>query len=465
MKDANQLDRLSSLIAKRTGLNTFDRGRARLIEVLHHHPEATQDLKAYTIHLEILGESHPIWQALLSELTVGETYFLRDTPQIQLLRQHILPTLINDKRRDNHHTLRLWSAGCATGEEAYTLAILLHELIPDRYLWDIRVLGTDINDAALEVAQSGRYRDWSFRNTSPTIRKKHFITIHHTTPIIYEIHPDIRQMVNFRHHNLVSDPPGMYDVVICRNVIIYFTHSQAKSVEQQLAKSLDTWGWLLLGSAETLQHTRRQYLVRHFDDALAFQKLGIEQQAVPSNRSSAAFPTPAPHITAFNPTVETTYRQAVRALQNGQPEQTIALLQTIMDEHYSAAVHSLMASALVNIGDKETAHLHLMQALEADTLYPDAHYLLALLHMEDKDWVAARIAIRAAIYCRPDFALAHLLSGDMFVQEGEFERAERAWTTARRFASEVPPDMRLSDVAEIKAGQLVTLVDSRLGEE
>lgn len=460
--DTEQLDRLSALLARRTGLNTFERGRARLIEMLHYHPEASRDLKAYIVHLEMLSESHPVWQSLLSELTVGETYFMRDTAQIEVLRHHILPTVIDHKRQAGDYALQVWSAGCATGEEAYTLAILLHELIPDRYRWDIQVLGTDINDAALEIAQSGRYRDWSFRNTPPDVRSRYFTLMPHTSPTIYEVHPAIRELVRFQHHNLVTDALGLHEVVVCRNVMLYFTRPQSEIAEQQLAKSLNTWGWLLLGSAETLLYVRHQFLARHFDEALAFQKLGAEQKALPPNHHTTTITSPVADVVAHNPAAEKNYRRAVRALQRGNPQQALAFLKSI--EYQPAAVHSLMASALISLGDKTSAYQHLMQALEADRLYPDAHYLMALLHMEAEDLVAARTSIRAAIYCRPDFALAHLLSGDLFMQESDPERAIRAWTTARRIAAELSPDMPLSDVAEIVAGQVVTLVDSRLGK-
>src|SRR5690606_21820620 len=104
-----------------------------------------------------------LWQAIISPLAIGETYFFRDDTQFQLLEEEVLPALIAQRRQQNHLYLSLWSAGCATGEEPYSLAILLRRLLPDIARWNIILLGTDINRRALEIAEKGVYRSWSFR--------------------------------------------------------------------------------------------------------------------------------------------------------------------------------------------------------------------------------------------------------------------------------------------------------------
>jgi Tfp pilus assembly protein PilF len=159
------------------------------------------------------------------------------------------------------------------------------------------------------------------------------------------------------------------------------------------------------------------------------------------------------------------YRQAVSAMQAGRLEEAAQLAEVnLIDDQDSPTLHCLLAAVSASCGEPERAYAHLMEALATDILYPDAHYLLALLQMEEGDRVAARSSLRAAIYCRPDFALAHLVSGDLFEQEGDHRRAVRAWITARRFAADLPADLLLSDVADVTAGQLVALVNTRLGK-
>lgn len=442
-------DELSVLVAERTGLNTFGHARQRLVELLYHHAEAVHSPTEYLERLRRLPEQHPIWQALLAELTVGETYFMRDRVQIKALREVILPALFQEKRR-----LRLWSAGCATGEEAYTLAMLVDELVPDSSQWDVQIMGTDINAAAIEIARAGRYREWSFRGTPKAIIERYF-TQH--SPQVYEVAPRLRALVRFHHRNLIYDAPELQDLIVCRNVLLYFTRPQAELVEQQLLHSLAFKGWLVLSPIEALRSTRSAYQVQRFEGTPLYQKLPYAPTA-PHIDTPPTLPDPTPTVVAINPT----YRQAVQALQRGQLHEALALSQAQLDQQTTPALYTLVAAVLMGMGDWQNAYEHLQQALTLDSLHPEGHYLLALVHLEERDWVNARIALRAAIYCRPDFALAHFVSGDLFMLEHDSERAARAWATARRFASELSADTPLSDIADVSAGQLVMLVDGRL---
>lgn len=447
-----------------------------MIEILQRHPAASQHPEAYLVHLQMLGDNHPVWQALLAELTVGETYFMRDQQQVDALRNHILPTLIEEKRRKNTLSLRIWSAGCATGEEAYTLAILVHELIPDRQHWHIQILGTDINDAALEVAEVAQYRDWSFRNTLPELRDRYFNRYEHGNhgkiTLIYEVHPYLRETVTFQHHNLINNSHrfSQQDIIVCRNVLLYFTKQNIEIAEEQLAKSLQDGGWLLLSSTETIRHTRHRYHVEQLNGSFAYHK------SVKPSRPKSSPPSPdktpvssaidLPNLTSASVNLDSTssYRRAIRARQRGDLATAYDYAQQTLDTDIPQhTAHVLIASTLLGLGNTQKAFSHLQHALEINTLYPDAHYLLSLIHIKDDDPIAARNALRAAIYCRPDFALAHLLSGDLFLADGDRERASRAWLTAQRFAAELPPDVLLSDVADMNAGQLLSEVKIRLG--
>ncbi|MDF5740293.1 MULTISPECIES: CheR family methyltransferase [unclassified Nostoc] len=177
------------------------------------------------------------WQDLISLFTVTETYFFRDQGQISLLKNQLLPELNERKRQLSlthgnaangefyRPTLRLWSAGCSTGEEAYSLAILLKELIFDYHAWDILILGTDINQSAIALAEQGIYSEWSFRTTTPEIKSRYFRS--HKKG--WEIDPAIRAMVTFQPGNLMQDSYPAYagsihdlDLILCRNVFIYF---------------------------------------------------------------------------------------------------------------------------------------------------------------------------------------------------------------------------------------------------
>jgi chemotaxis protein methyltransferase CheR len=172
-------------------------------------------------------------EILASHLTVGETYFFREKESLDALKQNILPELISS-RQDNEKRLRIWSAGCSTGEEAYSIAILLSEMIADLKGWNITILATDINPRVLKKASEGVYTEWSFRNT-PTLLKQRYFKM--TKQGRYEILPQIKKMVMFEYLNLAEDVyPSLFnntnamDLIFCRNVLMYFSGKRAKKV-------------------------------------------------------------------------------------------------------------------------------------------------------------------------------------------------------------------------------------------
>ncbi|GIK67109.1 MAG: protein-glutamate O-methyltransferase [Chloroflexota bacterium] len=466
------LHQVSDLIAIRTGLNTYEHRRDRLVEILQLHPEAQCYPASFLERLWLLPDEHPLWQALLAELTIGETYFMRDEAQIVALRDEILPTLIQEKRRQRNFSLHFWSAGCATGEEPYTLAILLTDLLPDIDRWQIQIIGTDINEAALEIARIGRYREWSLRGTSVSLRQRFFSALeqheppNHTLPV-FEIRPEIKRLVSFQHGNLLGDAlfPTQQDVVLCRNVLMYFTQEQREKMEQRLLHAVREEGWLLLSPAEFLSQTRSHYGTRYFNGALAHQKnhngANLAKHYTMSFAPIVVPPTIDPKLTTQE--IENRYRVAVTAMQAGRLEIAMRLAQQALEDRpHSPAVHTLIGSILASWGEAARAHTHLKRALELDTLFADAHYLIGLMQLETGDYLSARASLRAAIYCRPDFPLAYLVSGDLFKTEGDLPRAAHAWETARRFAAVLPATIPLSDVADVTAEQLIRLVENRL---
>ncbi len=187
-------------------------------------------------------------EQLARHLTIGETYFFREPALFDALERDVLPLLI-DARRAGGKTLRIWSAGCCTGEELYSLAILLHRLIPDLADWRITLLGTDINPQFLRKAEQGVYRDWSFRNVPEWIRRRYFDA--------GAIAPVLRQGVRFDYLNLAagvfpgtdSGTPPM-DLILCRNVLMYFEPSSAARTVLRLRDALAADGWLAVGVAE-----------------------------------------------------------------------------------------------------------------------------------------------------------------------------------------------------------------------
>lgn len=208
--------------------------------------------------------------SVIEILTVNETYFFREFSQLKALSDEIIPEI--GERKKDRKRLRIWSAGCSTGEEPYTIAILILEknLMPE---WEIEILGSDINQKVLHAARRGIYRKNSFRSIDDHYVRKYFTDEGEGN---YRIVDPVRSLVNFSLLNLV-DPfkvkfVGKMDVIFCRNVIIYFDRDTKKKVINNFYDRLTEEGYLLLGHSESLMNISTDFMLRHFKNDLVYQK-------------------------------------------------------------------------------------------------------------------------------------------------------------------------------------------------
>lgn len=206
---------------------------------------------------------------IVDVLTVNETYFFREMSQLKTLNEEILPELKNTNRESKK--IRIWSAGCSTGEEPYTIAMMVLE--QGFFLdWDIEILGSDINQRVLQHARKGIYRKNSFRTTEEYYIEKYFTGENN----LYKINDNVRRLVNFSCLNLL-DPfkvkfAGEIDVILCRNVLIYFDLETRKRVIKGFYERLTDGRYLLLGHAESLMNISTAFTLKHFKHDMVYQK-------------------------------------------------------------------------------------------------------------------------------------------------------------------------------------------------
>lgn len=202
-------------------------------------------------------------------LTVNETYFFREDRQLKAFSEEIIPCITQEKENRN---LRIWSAGCSSGEEAYTVAIICHNS-PCLKGWDVDIFASDISQKVIQTARKGIFSDSSFRNTPDGIREKYF---EKTSENKFRIHDEIRQMVTFGKVNLLDEhKTGIFsdmDVIFCRNVIIYFDVEAKKKVIENFYRKLRKNGFLLLGHAESLLSLSTKFKLNHLKHDMVYQK-------------------------------------------------------------------------------------------------------------------------------------------------------------------------------------------------
>jgi chemotaxis protein methyltransferase CheR len=192
------------------------------------------------------------FQEMFNRITINETSFFRNEPQLDVFEKQILPDLLEARKASKR--LRFWSAACSSGEEPYTLAIMLHRTLGARLPeWKIEVLGTDISEKVLEIAQEGVYTDYAMRSTNAIVKQRYFKQEGQT----WKIHDGAKALVNFQLHNLkdklAAKRFGTFDVIFCRNVMIYFDDAMKDGVLGMFADQLATDGTLFIGHSETIR--------------------------------------------------------------------------------------------------------------------------------------------------------------------------------------------------------------------
>ena len=405
---------------------------------------------------------------LVNHLTVGETYFFREPKSFDILEQQLLPELIRSRRGTNQQ-LRIWCAGCSSGEEPYSIAILLTKLLPDLDQWQISILATDINPHSLTKASQGVYNDWSFRGVSLWVKNQFFTPLPDGRRAII---PAIKNMVTFTRLNLVRDlfpalpttPRGL-DFIFCRNVLMYFEQEQMRRVIHHFHGALAEGGWLIVSPSEVSHNLYLPFETVSFTDAVFYRKNSSHQTVVPLLLEPLDLPlavpaepllmTELPLAGSREPAVSS--RPLLRAEHNPEPSAET----TEVPEETTLSV----ARTLANQGRLAEAQLLVEQSLAADRLNPEAHYLYATIREEQGAVDEAVAALRKSLYLDQDFVLAHFSLAHLLQRQGKRREASRHFTNTRALLEQYRLDDLLPGAEGMTAGRLAeTIATARTGK-
>ena len=451
------VERFRNLILRRFGLLFDDAKLGFLADLLQRLAESSG--AAVTLYLDRVDAGTADLRTLAQALTVSETYFFRNTEQFQAFADVVLAERLD--ARSTVRQLRLLSAGCASGEEPYSLAILMRERMLDAS-WKVTIRAVDLSAVVLRRAALGRYSSWSLRETSAEAKRLWFTT--DGRELVLD--PTIRDAVLFEEKNLSLDDadlwaPGTYDVIFCRNVIMYFAPEAAQRLVARITNALAPGGYLFLGHAETLRGLSQDFHLRHTHGTFYYQrKLGSEpgaEQELPSTESVA--PAPMTSSIGFTTTwIETVQRasERIRTLAENAPIASTALtpaaarsnkaelgvaLDLLQKEQFAEAlqlVHDLpndvaqdpdalllRAVLLTHRGEVVSAEKVCTGLLELDELNAGAHYVMALCRENVGDLSGAFDHDQIATYLDPTFAMAHLHLGLMARRAGDQAASHR----------------------------------------
>jgi len=447
------LDQLSQFIASRMGLH-FPQERwgdlaNGLASAAREH--GVRDAEAYVRWLLSAPLMRREIETLASHLTVGETYFFREKGSFDILEAQVLPELIRRHRSDGMR-LRIWSAGCCTGEEPYSVAILLDRMVPDLADWNVTILATDINPRFLEIASAGVYGEWSFRAMPPGLRERHFSPLPDGR---MQIARHIRRMVTFSFLNLAEDSyPSLVnntnamDIVLCRNVLMYFTPETASRVVEKLRDALLEHAWLLVAPSETSQALFRQFEIVDFPDVMIYRK-----PPGPFPRPSVESATvvcPGPSALQEEPLSG----EGIRLEVPTTPQNAVPTDSPIV-----------AAQALANRGELAEALGWCDGAVLADPLNPAHRFLRAMVAQELGRLDEAMRSLEQALYLDQDFIMAYFALGNLAKRLGRHARSRRHFDCALSLLEGLEPDVAVPESAGLTAGRLKEIIRvSLIGE-
>jgi chemotaxis protein methyltransferase CheR len=451
--------RVSAVIASHTGLHFPNERRKDLQRGLADAAIELgfDDVSSCAEWLLSAELTKPQLDTLASHLTIGETYFFRERKAFEALATQVLPPLIH-KRRGTEQRLRLWSAACSTGEEAYSLAILVQQVLPDWRNWQVSILATDINNRFLKKAVSGVYGEWSFRDSSPELKSRYF---ERTAEGRYSVVPDVRSRVRFAQLNLAQDgfpslatDTNAMDIVFCRNMLIYFEPSQARLLVEKLRHAILDDGWLAVSPSECSQTLFRGFQAVNFPGAVLYQKRSPDAPMTHAVESPAlempAWAAPEPQrlfahgeyalaasalICSISSTIEATPRET--PARRSPPED-----------------FALLTRSLANEGRLDDALAWSERWIAADKLDPVAHYLHAMVLQELGNREHARRSLQRAIYIEPGFALAHFALGNLAGRGA----GQRHFENALSLLSRLPPQQIVPESDGLTAGRLTEII-------
>jgi chemotaxis protein methyltransferase CheR len=478
------LSNLSKFVASRFGLD-FPRSRWPDLErgVRSAYEESKNDigLEAFVHRLLAEASANHDLQPLIRHLTVGETYFFREIRSLEAISERIMPEVLR-ARTQADRPIRIWCAGCATGEEPYSVAILLDRLFPS--VRNLMIAGTDLNQTFLKRAAAGVYGEWSFREAPAWLKERYFESHPEKR---WAILPRIKKMVTFRDLNLMEEVyPSVLndtqdlDLILCRNVLMYCTSSAMAEIVSRFDRCLVDGGWLIVGTAEVGRALFARFDPVVLGDITVFRRQ-VQRRATAASRAPTAVGQMAEKTTAAkgagkNAPLETALRASARS-ERGESEphscyekaleryrcgayqdaerMSLALLSANPD---NAQVALLLARICADSGKLREALEYCERAVAADKMSAPAYYLRALIFEEQGLLDQAVASLTRVTYIDPQFILGHFALGNLTAKHKSRADPGRHYENTLALLARCAPDAIVPESDGISVGELRRMI-------
>lgn len=454
--------RFKDFLSKKIGLHFGLKRRSDLAKGLYERLSANKrwkDLDGYYNFLRYSDGNKDELKKLISLLTVGETYFFRDKSHFKILDNYILPEII--KKKSKTKNLRIWSAGCSTGEEPYSIAILLRKLLTDIKEWNIFILATDVNEEALSLAREGIYRSWSFRDTDNRYKKEYFTEVKDG----YKISEEIKGMVNFKYLNLIENVyPSLInnivdlDLIVCRNVTIYFEPKATKQIVNKFFNSLVSGGYLLVGHVEHYESVYDKFKRIVLKDLIIYRKkessknesreikeglkfkvreeqddIKMLKRAIPFRKKERRQSAASPETNKFN--------RGFSYFRDNKFEEAKEQFKEILKiDPNNVRARYIIGQILANQGDIDNAQKWCEEILIIDPLSLEAHFLLSILYRQKGLVEKAIKSLKKVLYIDCNFVLGYFQLANYYREMEKNKLAIKYFNNAKEILLKKSPN-------------------------
>ena len=495
MKQKGELIKVAALVEKELGLH-FESNRIEDVErgiLAALHEINIEDTEKFISNLAAASSIEPLFlKVLSSHLTIGETYFFREKPAMSLFIKMIMPEVIR-KAENEKRAIKIWSAGCSSGEEPYSLAIIIKENFPELNPSDFTIMATDISPKAINKAISGIYTEWSFRETSDNIRKKYFINNNGT----WCISPDIKRLVNFTYLNLAKDSytsqlagTANADIIFCRNVLMYLSPAIIKTAAENFYNCLNDGGWFITSQVELNDEYFSLFDKVYFESGVFYKKIvsgkrgkkapyknyideillkthsiGIKPERKITkeiNRETKAKFIARKNISPHSAETENDLEKLYLA---GKYKECItACLKVIEKGKDDYNLLSLLAKCYANSGNYKQAVIVLDKIVSSGLSDEDIFYLYGTVLHEQNDINKAKEAFKKGLYLNPDHLLSHLMMGNIMNQEGKRTIANKHYFNVLEILGKWNSDDIIPGSGGLTKARLNDIVENLLSE-
>ncbi|EKD30654.1 MAG: hypothetical protein ACD_77C00498G0002 [uncultured bacterium] len=493
-----QLGKIANIVRNEIGLN-FENNRLDDLErgIITALDEIKIENKSEFIeNLSVASSIEPFFlKVLSSHLTVGETYFFRESPAMNFFVKKMMPEVINKAKQDNR-AIKIWCAGCSSGEEAYSLAILINEHFPELPRSSFSILATDISSKAINKAISGKYTEWSFRETPGNIKNKYF----EQKDGFWNISPGIKRLVNFSYLNLAKESfssqiasTNNIDIIFCRNVLMYLAPDKIKKAAENFYNSLTNDGWFVTSQVELNDEYFSLFEKVYFENGIFYQK-NVEKKKTKSlpyknYLEQVLAKTNSGNIKSQRRASKNIDREVKSVYFSNTLEVEVPLnsvSETDIDELYNSGRYSdciklcisemakneknhkhltILAKSYANTGHYKEAISVIDKIITEGLSDEDIFYLYGTILHELNEIGKAKEVFKKGLYINPDHLFSHLMMGNILNQEGKKSAANKHYSNVLKILEKWNSDEIVSGSGGLTKARLKNMVENLLSDK